>query len=91
MRIVRQVIEDFQLNLDELHNDSTSVSVYGAYSEAEEEGRVRGRPTLAIGLLNVLKSTFAAAWGTRLRVTRLIRPALSPLRDENLCIIPALR
>jgi transposase len=48
MRIVRQVIEEFQINLDELHNDSTSVSVYGAYSDAEEEGRARGRRTLAI-------------------------------------------
>ncbi len=48
MKIVRQVIEEFQLNLDELHNDSTSVSVYGAYSEAAEEGRSRGRRTLAI-------------------------------------------
>ena len=27
----------------------------------------------SIGLLNVLKSTFAGAWGTRLRVTRLVR------------------
>jgi transposase len=48
MKIVRHVIEEFQINLDELHNDSTSVSVYGAYSEAEAEGRVRGRRTLAI-------------------------------------------
>jgi len=48
MKIVRHVIEEFQINLDELHNDSTSVSVYGAYSGAEEEGRVRGRRTLAI-------------------------------------------
>ncbi len=48
MKVVRQVIDQFQINLDELHNDSTSVSFYGAYSEAEEEGRVRGRRTLAI-------------------------------------------
>ena len=48
MRVVRRVIEQFHINLDELHNDSTSVSVYGAYRGAEEEGRVRGRPTLAI-------------------------------------------
>jgi len=48
MKAVRQVIDQFQINLDELHNDSTSVSFYGAYSEAEEEGRVRGRRTLAI-------------------------------------------
>jgi transposase len=48
MKVVRQVIDQFQINLDELHNDSTSVSFYGAYSGAEEEGRVRGRRTLAI-------------------------------------------
>jgi transposase len=48
MKVVRQVIDQFQINLDELHNDSTSVSFYGAYPEAEEEGRVRGRRTLAI-------------------------------------------
>ena len=48
MRVVRHVIDQFQINLDELHNDSTSVSFYGAYSAAEEEGRVRGRRTLAI-------------------------------------------
>jgi transposase len=48
MMVVRRVIDQFHINLDELHNDSTSVSVYGAYSEAEQAGRVRGRPTLAI-------------------------------------------
>lgn len=45
---VREVIERFQINLDELHNDSTSVSFYGAYGDAEAEGRVQGRQTLAI-------------------------------------------
>ncbi len=39
----------------------------------------------SVGLLNVLKSTFAGAF-----VARLVRPVLSPLRDENLCIIRAL-
>ncbi len=48
MEVVRRVIDQFHINLDELHNDSTSLSVYGAYSDAEEAGRVRGRPTLAI-------------------------------------------
>jgi len=48
MKVVRQVIDQFQINLDELHNDSTSVSFYGAYPDAEEESRVRGRRTLAI-------------------------------------------
>ncbi len=36
-----------------------------------------------VGLLNVPYSTFAGAWGTRLRVTRLARPALPPLRNEQ--------
>jgi transposase len=48
MKAVRQVIERFHIKLDELHNDSTSVSFYGAYWDAEAEGRVRGRRTLAI-------------------------------------------
>ncbi len=38
----------------------------------------------SVGLLNVLKSTFAGA-----SVARLVRPPLSPLRDENLYIIRA--
>jgi len=37
----------------------------------------------SFGLLNVPYSTFAGAWGTRLRVTRLIRPALPSLRDDQ--------
>ncbi len=38
----------------------------------------------SVGLLNVLKSTFAGA-----SVARLVRSALSSLRDKNLCIIRA--
>ena len=37
-----------ELLLDELHNDSTTVSFFGAYHEASEEGRRRGRKTLAV-------------------------------------------
>lgn len=48
MKVVQHVIDQFHIKLDELHNDSTSVSFYGAYGHAEEEGRVRGRQTLAI-------------------------------------------
>ncbi len=47
MAVVRQVIDEFKIRLDELHNDSTTASFYGAYEDAEQEGRVRGRPTLA--------------------------------------------
>jgi transposase len=46
--VVRQVIQEFRLSLDELHNDSTSVTFYGTYPGALQEGRLRGRPTHAI-------------------------------------------
>ena len=46
--VVRQVMDEFRINMDELHNDSTSVSFYGAYDQAEEEHQVRGQSTLAI-------------------------------------------
>ncbi len=48
LTVVRQVIDEFHISLDELHNDSTTVSFHGAYEDAEQEGRVRGRPSLAI-------------------------------------------
>jgi transposase len=48
MAVVRHVIREFGLRLDELHNDSTTVSFFGAYREAAEEGVQRGRPTPAI-------------------------------------------
>jgi transposase len=48
MAVVRQVIQEFQVGLDELHNDSTTVSFYGAYDEAAQEGEQRGQATPAI-------------------------------------------
>ena len=48
MDLVRQVVREFDLKLDELHNDSTTVSVYGAYEDAGREDQRRGRPTAAI-------------------------------------------
>src|SRR3954447_1552111 len=48
MAVVRQVIREFQVSLDELHNDSTTVSFYGAYDDAGQESEQRGRPTHAI-------------------------------------------
>lgn len=48
LNVVRQVVDEFQINLDELHNDSTSISFYGAYSQAAEAGQARGRRTVAI-------------------------------------------
>jgi len=48
MAVVRHVIHEFALSLDELHNDSTTVSFYGAYDAAGQESDQRGRPTHAI-------------------------------------------
>ena len=48
LALVRHVVREFALGLDELHNDSTSVSFFGAYREAAEEDQRRGRKTLAI-------------------------------------------
>lgn len=48
MAVVRHVVQEFAVSLDELHNDSTTVSLYGAYDEAGQESEQRGRPTLAI-------------------------------------------
>ena len=35
--VVRHVVQDFQVSLDELHNDSTTISFYGAYDNASQE------------------------------------------------------
>src|SRR6185437_10709445 len=48
MAVVRHVIREFQVGLEELHNDSTTVSFYGAYDAAGVESEQRGRPTHAI-------------------------------------------
>jgi transposase len=41
-------VKEFGVSLDELHNDSTTVTFHGAYADAAEEKRRRGRKTLAI-------------------------------------------
>lgn len=46
--VVGHVVRAFTLSLDELHNDSTTVSFFGAYSDAAEEKQRRGQRTLAI-------------------------------------------
>src|SRR4051794_23966674 len=48
MAVVRRVIQEFAISLEELHYDSTTVSFYGAYDEAGQESEQRGRPTHAI-------------------------------------------
>jgi len=46
--VVRHVVKEFDISLDELHNDSTSVSFYGAYADASEEQQRRHKRRLAI-------------------------------------------
>ena len=41
-------VQEFRVSLDELHNDSTTVTFHGAYADAAEEKRRQGRDTLAI-------------------------------------------
>lgn len=48
MSVVRHVIQEFNLSLDELHNDSTTVTFHGTYDGADEAGVKLGLPTLAI-------------------------------------------
>lgn len=48
LAVATHVVKEFGLRLDELHNDSTTVSFFGAYLEAALEQHVLGRPTLAI-------------------------------------------
>lgn len=48
LRVAAAAVREFQVSLDELHNDSTTVTFHGAYVDAEEEQLVRGRRTPAI-------------------------------------------
>lgn len=48
MDVVTHVVREFDVRLDELHNDSTSVSVHGAYRDAQKEQRIKGQPVPAI-------------------------------------------
>lgn len=48
LAVATHVVKEFGVRLDELHNDSTTVSFCGAYTDASLPQRVLGRPTLAI-------------------------------------------
>jgi transposase len=48
LAVATHVVKEFGVSLDELHNDSTTVSFCGAYTHATAEQRFLGRPTLAI-------------------------------------------
>jgi len=46
--VVRHTIREFEVTLQQLHNDSTSITFHGKYEDAAEEGTRGGRTTLAI-------------------------------------------
>ena len=48
LAVASHVVKEFGVCLDELHNDSTTVSFFGAYSEAAESQQIFGRPTVAL-------------------------------------------
>ena len=48
LRAAGSAVREFQVSLDELHNDSTTVTFHGAYVDAKEEQVVRGRQAPAI-------------------------------------------
>jgi len=48
LSVVTHAVREFTVELDELHNDSTTVTFHGAYDEAAEETTRRGKPTPAI-------------------------------------------
>ena len=48
LAVATHVVHEFDVSLDELHNDSTTISFCGAYSLADGQQRAFGRPTLAI-------------------------------------------
>ncbi len=48
MDVVTHVVQEFDVGLDELHNDSTTVSFFGNYPDAETEQRFAGQVVPAI-------------------------------------------
>ena len=48
LAVATHVVKEFGVSLDELHNDSTTVTFCGAYTNATADQRALGRPTLAI-------------------------------------------
>ena len=48
LAVATHVVREFGVSLDELHNDSTTVSFCGAYTRADGQQQAFGRPTLAI-------------------------------------------
>lgn len=48
LSLLRQVVREFAVTLDQLHNDSTTITFHGNYPDAAQPGTRGGRPTPAI-------------------------------------------
>ena len=48
LAVVTHAVREFAVELDELHNDSTTVTFHGSYEQAAQEATRRGQPTPAI-------------------------------------------
>jgi len=48
LAVTRHIVEEFGIDLSEIHNDSTTVTFFGKYDDASEETVVKGKRTPAI-------------------------------------------
>jgi len=48
LALVAHVVKEFDVELDELHNDSTTISFFGSYEDAVAGASQRGKSTLAV-------------------------------------------
>jgi transposase len=48
LAVVRHTVREFAVTLEQLHNDSTTITFHGNYADAAEEGARSGQTTLAI-------------------------------------------
>ena len=48
LAVVVQAVREFAVDLDELHNDSTTITFHGDYETADQERTLRGRLRLAV-------------------------------------------
>jgi transposase len=48
LEVVARAVREFAVELDELHNDSTTITFHGDYEAADRERTLRGRPRLAV-------------------------------------------
>jgi transposase len=48
LTVVRQMVREFKVTIEQLHNDSTTITFHGKYEDAAEENLRSGRRTLAI-------------------------------------------